>query len=383
MPSEVLNKPRNVLLPANDIREPITFQFQHSVGALRHSFSVQQTPEEIAWPGGALWDCGLLLAELLLAMAGIEKCSVVTVLEGEHESSNPKKKTQTTSTTELSTRLKTWLSKSLITNSWSTVETVLLHTPNLQVVELGCGVGLTGFVASAALGAATTILTDLQEVVEVVTHDNVLQNSEVLNTRDAKGSSKRSTKDHNNIQAEIPYRILKHFKGGGKVLDMPLCWGNVEQGQAVLDALHYLKPKVNETASKHSTKRKGKNKQSTTSSLEAAPPLPLLVADRKYPDLILLGDVAYQHKPGAPSHFDILVETLQQLMPPRVATEPPSLLMFGIRLRMPASMDLLMLLQEHFVPVLQEPIPAELLDQSLRGVKHNMTIHIFQNQTIQ
>jgi hypothetical protein len=29
-----------------------------------------------------------------------------------------------------------------------------------------------------------------------------------------------------------------------------------------------------------------------------------------HPDLIIIGDVAYQQKPGAPSHFDVLLSTV-------------------------------------------------------------------------
>ena len=50
-------------------------------------------------------------------------------------------------------------------------------TKDLSVLELGCGVGLTGIVAAAVLGTQLTILTDLQIVVDEVAEPNMVQNT--------------------------------------------------------------------------------------------------------------------------------------------------------------------------------------------------------------
>ena len=88
------------------------------------------------------------------------------------------------------------------------------------ILELGCGVGLTGLVAAAAFcsDARATILTDLSCVVDRVTKPNVLQNTVPAS------SSKNSAN---------ATRIISKNGAGGVVVAMPLCWGDVEDENAV------------------------------------------------------------------------------------------------------------------------------------------------------
>ena len=386
-----MNRPRNVLLQHADPREPVTVQFHHTVGALRHSLRIQQSPDDACWPGGALWDCGVLLSQLLLAVAGIEDVTlrstyleedtthhiiVTTKKKGKAPQKLQHQQQQTRTTTQMATRLKTWIAHQESQNNsnnypqiWNdTVLQVLWHTPQLRVLELGCGVGLTGLVASVALGAVTTILTDLTEVMDGITVGNVEHN-----TTNSSGKKKASSSGGDTLSTKYPCRAIQNFKGGGKVVAMPLGWGNLEEGRRVMELFERLQPPTLNSV-------KGKHKKKAQPKPALAPPSDDDVDNHRFPHLILLGDVAYQHKPGAPSHFDILVETLQQFMPPSATTDRTTLLLFGTRLRMPASLDLLLLLQEHFEEVLPTPIPAHILDPALEGVKHNMTIHIFGNR---
>ena len=124
---------------------------------------VDQTTEEETWPGGALWDIGVLLSKLLVAISSSSSCS---------EKDVPSTK-----------RLK---SCGIISPRWK----------NSSILELGCGVGLTGLVG-AALGAKLTMLTDLSVVVEKVTRPNLEKNK-------------------------------SSFRSGQKIMALPLCWGDEE-----------------------------------------------------------------------------------------------------------------------------------------------------------
>jgi predicted nicotinamide N-methyase len=195
-------------------------------------------------------------------------------------------------------------------------------------LELGCGVGLTGLVA-AALGAKVTLLTDLDVVV-----DNVSRPNTELNT--LPGPNKT-----------CGYRVTK---AGGKIMAMPLCWGNENDERNAIEALESLTPPVT-SARKTSTKESNGK-----------------------PDLIIIGDVAYQHKPGAPSHFDVLLSTLLKFV------DDKTIVLFGTRMRMPASADLLTMFREHLDELVDPPVEAHELDPSFAtdelGKRHNMTIHV-------
>jgi Lysine methyltransferase len=323
------NRARNVLLQYADPWHPVQCEFEG------HSLIIHQTPDDISWPGGALWDCGVLLSEFILGVAGMETLTLRCTLDVEGLPLNVSPtENDVHTTTQLATRLKQWTNSQ--SSTWKNqLEEVLLRRPNLRILELGCGVGMSGLVAAVALRAKTCILTDLTEVVDNITQKNVTENTQP---------------SHTNHQ----YRTIPHSKGECTVVATPFCWGNPEQGEHVLRLLQEELPPS--TAPLHS-----------------------------YPDIILLADVAYEHRPGAPSHFtaqairnfDLLVQSLQQMMPP--SQTPQTLLVFGIRLRMVGSIELLHLLQRHFTPVLKEHIPAEVLDPALLGFEHHMTVHIFTN----
>jgi predicted nicotinamide N-methyase len=291
------NRPRNHLI--TDATEPFDFVFTRY--GVSTTITVHQRPDEHVWPGGALWDLGVLLAQVLVKLtrgANLE------------------------ATTKKSTAVPTRLMQAIPDFSWK----------DMRVLELGCGVGLTGLVA-AALGAKVTLLTDLQDVVETVVKNNV---------------------DFNTLPGPNKVCGYRTTRNGGRVVAMPLCWGNIEDEDNVVTAIERLTTKP--------TKRKQPKKGGTISNREGIP------------DLILIGDVAYQHKPGALSHFDSLLSTLLKFM------DDKTLVLFGTRMRMPASADLLEMLRQHMEELVTPPIEAHELDFSFSenqlGRKHNITIHV-------
>jgi len=398
-----LNRPRNILFANVDPRQPVVLEFSHAVGASlqTHKLIINQSNHDDVWPGGALWDCGILLSLVVLGVAGVSDTITLTATpleEGKKEDASTSKKDQkkkNKSTTRVVKKTFSQVSNRLVqyctkdssnfggATTLQTLQDILLQRAHLRIVEFGCGVGLTGLVAAVALGASSTILTDLTVVVDQVTRGNVDQNTTAASSTGKKKSCNSNANTPTALSFVEQSRTIRHFKGLGKVLAMPLCWGNQEEGEQVLQALQELHQSALQHPHSTSTSKKKKKQNKNTNQLQpnndhseneehAAP----------YPDLILLGDVAYQHKPGAPSHFDILLESLLQLMPPieETATNPKhrqQLLLFGTRIRMPASMDLLELLQSHLSLLMS--IPAHCLDPSLQQVKHNMTVHVFTN----
>ena len=318
------NRPRNLLI--TDATQPFTFSFQGRF-ALYKSILIHQTAEEETWPGGALWDLGVLLAEVLVALSAVCKPINVTLTT----STEPNKTRGINRTIELPSRV------------WGDAVIARLKDidANSVVLELGAGVGLTGLVASSAFDAKLTILTDLEVVVDQVTRPNLVLNS----------SAPSSTKP----------RIIS--KGTGKVIAMPLCWGNAQDEEHVAETLRSV-----EAAAGPSPRRKSKGTKLGNDNA-TQPYMPGI------PSLVIIGDVAYQHRPGAPSHFDVLLSTLLKF------TGPQTLVLFGTRMRMPASNDLLNMLLEHFNELVSPPIAADELDCSFSGLKHNMSIHFFQLKT--
>ena len=298
------NKPRNHLI--KDATSPHTFSYTQY--GIQKSITVNQTPEEETWPGGALWDIGVLLARVL-----------VMVNKPPPSSATQNKKEKYVS------RL---CSPGIWPKSWK----------DCKILELGCGVGLTGLVG-AQLGAKVTILTDLAVVVEKVTEQNVELNK-------------------------------KTFGKNQHVHALPLCWGHANDEIVCRKVLDMHMGQSSQRGSKRKIKKKGKNRCAGNGDG---------IVQTSDPDIVLIGDVAYQHKPGAPSHFDILMSTLLKF-----ATTRGTLVMFGTRMRMPASADLLDMFREHF-DELVEPIQADEIDDrfgsSSLGKNSMITIHLFKRKT--
>ncbi len=312
------NKPRNHVV--QDATSQFTFTFKQF--GSQKSISVDQTADEDTWPGGALWDIGVLLAKVLVM--------VNTPPPSSSSASNKKQELYVP-------RLRT---PGIWPTSWK----------DCTILELGCGVGLTGLVG-AALGAKLTLLTDLDVVVEKVTKKNVELN---------KGS----------------------FVGmGQKVLAVPLAWGNENDETACRKILEDVKSSSssNSSASRRKVKKgKGKTKTGNPSQKEGILDVSTNTNTTTDPSIILIGDVAYQHKPGAPSHFDILISTLLKF-----TTTPSTVVVFGTRMRMPASADLLEMFREHFEERI-EPVGAHEIDRSFDnsalGRSSLITIHVFKRK---
>ncbi len=253
-PQDDVNQPRNYLV--TDATKPYTFTYLQYGKPM--SITVHQTAAEDTWPGGALWDIGVLLAHFLVALGGFQPSSV---------------------------------SKGV-----KPPQRLLEAVPSIKdltVLELGCGVGLTGIVAAAVLGTQLTILTDLDVVVEKVAKANLEVNS-------SPSSNSKQTRQQ-------PYRVSKAGKRG-RIMALPLCWGNENDENAVMDCFQKW------TKEENARRKKGKH--------VGAPR-----KNRRQPDMIIIGDVAYQHKPGAPSHFDALLSTVLKFLGTH------TLVIFGTRMR--------------------------------------------------
>lgn len=327
--TDVTNKPRNLLV--TDATTPFTFYFSGRFG-IHRALTVNQTAAEETWPGGALWDLGVLLSQVLVAISSGSSQSITL--------SAP-----TTASGKSKSAARMIQLPSRLAAAVNSKEIALLDAS--IVLELGCGVGLTGLVAAAALQAKTVVLTDLAVVIDQVTRPNVELNS-VAGTN---GS----------------YRTIS--KGQAKVVPMPLCWGSSVDEERVRSFL------VDSASASSSSSPKGRRRRRKSSLTHDKGPKnnkddDLIAANRVgVPDVVLIGDVAYQHKPGAPSHFDDLLSTLLKFSDSR------TVVIFGTRLRMPASADLLNLLLQHFDELVNPPVSAEEIDSQFAVVKHNMSVH--------
>lgn len=208
--------------------------------------------------------------------------------------------------------------------------------------------GLTGLVAAAALGTQLTILTDLEVVINQVTQPNLEINSSLASSE---GKKKKK-----------PYRLLNAGKRG-RAMALPLYWG-MEEDELIVASMFLEHTKS--TQKSRATKKKKKGAAGSNSIGNGDD-------DMSKPSLIIIGDVAYQHKPGAPSHFDALVSTLMKFLGPK------TLVIFGTRMRMPASADLLEMFNNHMEECC-EPIPADEIDASFGKFKHQITIHMFRQR---
>jgi predicted nicotinamide N-methyase len=337
------NCPRNLLV--TDATQPFTFSFTGRFGIFK-SITVNQTPDDDTWPGGSLWDAGVLLSQLFvaLALAGDGgSCTVTTTtrnVEGKAKSTNRIVTLPTRVSEVMSSRIK------------SMQDTAVL-------MELGCGVGLTGLVAAAAIGAKCTLLTDLPVVIDRVTEPNVVQN-----TSTTSGSGSSSSSSSTTAVAMVRPRTIS--KGKGAVMATPLSWGNEADEVAVASLLDSLAAAM--PANKAQSRRKKKGAASAAEQSASSSQLAGM------PDVILIGDVAYQQTPGAASHFEDLLSTLLKFV------HDDTIVVFGTRIRMPASVDLLELFLQHFDELVSPPLRADEIDSSLAGVKHNMAIHFLQRK---
>jgi predicted nicotinamide N-methyase len=313
------NKPRNILI--TDATQPFEFSFKGRF-AIHNTFRIQQTPDDQTWLGGALWDLGVIMAQMLVALSHGSSQVTLTTIDGQGKHHAKQRMI------ELPTRLKDALSKN------SAFQRAFTEPP--LILELGAGVGLTGLIAAAALNAKATVLTDLEIVVNKVTRPNLEINSVACR----KGEPTRSL-----------------HKSQCRVMAESLCWGNAHDEKTVHALLN---------------------------SLDVLPLLPKLKAKqlitekqriRGVPTLVLIGDVAYQHEPGAPSHFQDLLSTLLKF------TDESTVVIFGTRIRMPASVDLLNMFHEHFEELVEPPIAANEINASFKDCKHNMSIHFLIKQS--
>lgn len=252
------NIPRNIFLKDADSM----FAFDFTMYGEKRTVLVNQNSAEETFPGGALWEIGILLAKLFCS----DKFSPVPM------------------------------------QSWK----------NVKVLELGAGVGLTGIV-TGVLGARQVVLTDLPIVIERITKNNVALNANRL--------KKGGGETHNNNNSKL------------RVSAQSLTWGFANEE---VDAI---------------------------TTLGGTPP-----------DLLIAGDVSYQHKPGATSHFDALLNTVLNV------SGNNTIFVFGHRVRMEASHDLLDAILQHFVYI-RDVVRAEDLDDRFASVtKHNITIHIMKKK---
>lgn len=311
-PTSASNKPRNLLI--TDATTPFEFEYHQKHNRIRQCFTVYQTAADETWPGGALWDLGVVLAEFIVMLRGGE----VNVSLTTHHRDD----TQAGASSSSSSLCRTLSFRN--NDIPSTLSKATFNT----ILELGCGVGLTGLVAASAWNAKLCLLTDLQVVIDGVTKRNV---------------------EHN---------VNKNCK----VMAVPLCWGNPEDEDRVLELLATNQETT--SGGRRPSRKKTTSKQQEQDSSAATHILP---------DAVIIGDVAYQHKPGAPSHFDALLSTLLKF------TDAHTTVFFGTRIRMPASNDLLELFLQHFDPMVQ--MPADEIDGSFRNKKHNMTIHVLKRKS--
>jgi hypothetical protein len=418
------NRPRNWLL--RDATSTVAFQFDAGGGGAGKAraasaaiglceLRVRQSADDETWPGGALWDSGVILAQLLAALpaaaaaaasAGAAACASKKGVGAKSAAAPPGVVTITASSTATTNDGGSRSSSSAIISSTEhrhsiTVPSRLMESdfirdwldvvtssssrqgrpgsrptssssssppppPALTVLELGCGVGLTGMVASVSLRATITLLTDLAVVVDKVTQPNRQRNM----------------------------RVLRRHNRNGIVRAVPLCWGCERDEANVREILRQLDPgdeasmeeKTTEaSASIDSLQSKGGGPASPSTGLRRREQPQIRRRVPGLPDWILVGDVAYQHRPGAPSHFDALLSTLLTFtsVPSSLrgeGTRSP-VVVFATRVRMPASVDLLEMLRQHFDEMVEPPIEAdEVNGDAFRSLKHNMTIHFLRRK---
>lgn len=429
------NKPRNIFI--TDATHPLSVQYQGRFGT-NISITVNQSVEDETWPGGAVWDLGWLLGQVLMAGSTSQINNI---------NKSPKKKSTFSSQLKSPQREEpNRHSIKTITTNWSDElgkyknVTRTIELPNrirqnteLQqlfdsainntcssscsiVLELGCGVGLTGLIAAASIRPKIiTIVTDLQIVIDKVTKPNIIANTQSTTGIMHKSSSVIPPMSTELQQLLQNYHVRKMDHSMTAIVALPLCWGNKKDESLVQEFIQYCLFIHNTTSNKNNTSKTisphvGTNSSSSRANgqskrnrmKETLPPSPTSTTkisntspattscfnelsvvgknesnnsntatnsimiehqQRIYsdtidvlPDLIIVGDVAYQHYPGAPCHFDDLLQTILKFSNER------TILIFGLRIRMPASIDLYHLLLEHFTEIIHPPLLATEID---------------------
>ena len=254
------------------------------------------------------------------------------------------------------------------------------------VLELGCGTGWTGIAMAAAAASSsssssssttcTVLLTDLDVVVQNITLPNVQRNVPSIKHNVIKTTFPLYTNDANDKESvlhapkpQLPLHIYTMNSSSsiqGRLIATPLCWGNKNDMNTVQSVIRYLQSQPTQEPNKSIA-------NTTTVDLMDG-----------IPDILIVGDVAYQHKPGAASHFDILLETILHFTKCR-----DTLLIFGLRIRMNASMDLYDMLLQDFVDVVEPIVPHEIdpirfpnhTNNNTKKHMNTMTIHFMKRKS--
>lgn len=371
--NDVVNKPRNMMV--TDATTPLQMSWTGQFGTQR-SITVQQTADPETWPGGAVWDLGWCLAQLMIGIAAAAGSTSTVTSTTTHLQKSTRRTLQLPS--RVTDSLREHFPRLFRTSSKSGSQG---HEP-LCFLELGCGVGLTGLVTAAAFAnqAKAVVLTDLPVVIDQVTQPNVMLNATVDRKRSTSNTqSSSSAKSQIPSNGNVPH--LDHHprfiinKGNCQVVATPLCWGNREDEDtvaALFQSLDGNAPKHRHAS--HRSHRKTKESNPTTADSGAhkqqeglsPPDSPPTTTGTSAPHVILIGDVAYQHAPGAPSHFDALVSTLLRFL-----GTSSTLVIFGTRIRMPASVDLTNMLLERLESVVEPPLSAHEIDSTTHAFANN------------
>jgi hypothetical protein len=371
-----------------------------------NSILVYQSSNEDTWPGGAVWDLGWCLSQLLISLSSlIESLSIQPASIAVSNTTTINAVTPINTVTILSDSASTEHQQQCLKHTMTLPNRyeiafmkepifLLQHHQRVDqydllnhgiprkhqqlpsknhhriVLELGCGVGLTGLVCSAAFHDTTVILTDLPMVIDQITIPNVQRNAKTtikttinvhLTAKDQGNHSVDSMDAVPNQDTQPSIHVPMHIytisqQQGSRAVAMPLSWGNHHDEQVVQEVIRNLI-------------RNNVNNDDTINCC---------TTDQYKPDWIIIADVAYQHKPGALSHFDALLHTILHF------ASNETLIIFGLRVRMSASIDLYNMLLEHFGEIVSDPITAQEIDPiRFQHVKPNtMSMHFMKRKNI-
>jgi len=122
-----VNKPRNLML--TDATTPLQFAWTGKF-RIHHTITVQQTPDQETWPGGAVWDLGWVLAQLLIGMSATIAATAGNVTP-EATSTTTHLGKSTYRTVQLPARLTATINKDY---------SRIFDAGTPLILELGCGV---------------------------------------------------------------------------------------------------------------------------------------------------------------------------------------------------------------------------------------------------